>query len=258
MEYCEYVLSTIKGNMVKGFFSSENVFSMSEFRKYLNTAISLYKRGYGVKENSFQSEKMLIKTLDRFLDADVIFMKAKCDDLLGSLYRNTKQQFKEVKENYKNTKELSYDAMFEVVSNLAILCSNTLANFKDSECEKGIIYCKTIDVEVDGICRMIGDSIKILERSEKAKRYEEKYDKKYGKLPKPLATVAQSVSVSILSVIPLVGPLAASGMGVKSLWDLLQWDKADKDNGCFMYLWCVLAATYTKNEELKEMINYGW
>ena len=61
-----------------------------------------------------------------------------------------------------------------------------------------------------------------------------------------------------IGVIPIVGPVLATGLSTKTIWDAIYRDRTDKQHSQFLYLWCVIAATYTRNEELKGRIDYGW
>lgn len=260
MEYCRYILSQSNNGIVKGFFDLDEKNPIEDFQEKLDEITELYKSNFRIKDKDFSYEEMLIKTIDKFFQRDILFgKKNEIDDVVEKLYIQTQKMFEIEKNNLKNKKPVSYDSMFEIITNFCILCSNTLQNENYGEKEKIIIGFKTMDIDPVGVRNMIGVFTNIFDKKKKAEEIAIKHKKDLGGLGGVgIASVPLMFLRRRLAFVPYVGPILVSALGAKIIWEEIYKDITNKDHSLFLYLWCVIAATYTRNEELKGMIDYGW
>lgn len=247
MEYCRYILSQVENPYVKGF--TEEKINKADFYKKVEDVIKAYKNHYKIKDNHFSSDKLFINTMEFFLRSNVIFGKNEREQTLYKLYKETKESLKIEKERLKNKQEVSKEKMFEIIMNFSILCSNTVENLEGNTKEKNEIQYKTTEIMPEKIIKLIGDSINIHERQKKVSK-----KKKWG----VINIVNMNRNIVGVKHLPIVGGVIVGGIAAKSLWDALYKDKVNKDECLYLYLWCLIAATYTKNEEFKERNVYGW
>lgn len=255
MEYCRYILSQSNNGIVNGFFDLDEEMSFEDFEEKLDDIVKIYKSNFRIKDKDFSYDELLLRTMEKFLRSDIIFWKKnEGDEVVYNLYKQTKEMLKNEREKFKNKKSISYDSMFEIITNFCILCSNTIQNENFNENEKIEIHFKTMNIDPIGIRNMIVVATDILNKKEKAEKIAEQQKKGVGVLAVPLM-IASRIRIG---VIPIVGPILASTLSTKTIWDAIYRDQTDKHHSLFLYLWCIISATYTRNEELKGMIEYGW
>lgn len=227
MEYCNYILSKKEKTTINIPFESNSECSINELERYVENIVKQYKLSFNLKEKEFSYDKMLIQTVDYFFHSSIVFNKKKADDTIYRLYKHTKTQFKIEKENLNKKKEISYDNMFEIITNFCILCSNTIQNKEEGK--NTLITYKTIDINPAGIIEMIGAFNNTINNMEK------------------ISFIASQPRDDVKS-------LANAFIFVASL----KINKTDKDICLFVYLCIIIVVTYSRNEELKGIINYGW
>lgn len=247
MEYCRYILGKDKNPYVKSF--DEEIKEKEEFYQSVDEIVEMYKSSYKIKDKDFSYDKLIIQTMEFFLHSKVVFMKCERDKFVDSIYKKIKEALKEEQENLKKKKQISNEKMFEIITYFSILCCNTLENLDKNENEKIVIQYKTMNIDTNEIMCMIEETMGILERSAKV-------EKKPKWKAAGIMAVVKPLMKSRFAV--LMGTVLAGGIASKSLWDMAYKNKTDKELSLYMYLGCLISATYTRNEELKERVGYGW
>ena len=154
-EYCKYILSKNNQLVLTPFYKdNENTYTKVEFYQLVNNVLGNVSEDMFSKKDDFL-DAYLFDTLNEFLKKDFLFGKQEIEERLLHLFIKNREKFDAIYSKWKTDNnidmELSYDEIFEILSNILIIISSIRISLIERK-TKRIMYCSgsgDIDKDID-------------------------------------------------------------------------------------------------------------
>lgn len=144
-EYYKFILKNEISN-VDVPWAGEKEFNNIEFMKNCFETIEDLKRALKIKEEDYKDERLLLSVIDKFANQKIVFFKKKPDEKLSAMYAYTKGLIKGEKANWKSNGTVNYDKIFDVMTNILILMSNSMISSNKLNAEYSLA-----DIKIEAI-----------------------------------------------------------------------------------------------------------